>query len=92
MNDLRTVTAIFIFCVSSYLIYDLFACGFDMLVLLASISSFLIVHYIWPRDRDENGTWYELLEFIFDLPFRTIAYSLRIIGKTIGKGDADFDI
>lgn len=92
MNDLQAVLAILIFFISAYLVYDLLTNGFSWTVLLVCIGGFVLVHFILPKSRDQDSAWYESLEFIFDFPFRAIAYSLRGIGRAFGKGDVDLDI
>ena len=92
MNDFRAVLAIFFFCVSLYLIYDLWANTFDIFVLLACILGFAAAHYLWPKERDSENTWYDYLEFIIDLPFRTIAFTIRGLSRLFGKESVDVDI
>lgn len=92
MNDLAALIAMVIFCISSYLIYDLFQNGFDIFVLLGAITGFVIVHYLWPRSRDSSGAWYEALEFIFDLPYRTITLIFRGVFSKSDRGDLDIDL
>ena len=92
MDVVRVIIAITIFSISSYLIYDLFANGFDWLVLVASIVGYISVHYIWPKNADHESDWYELLEHILDLPFRAMSSSLRLVGKLFRGGDGNLDV
>jgi intein/homing endonuclease len=92
MNDCIAVIAIFIFFVSSYLVYDLFSNGFNIFVLLGALIGYLIVHFIWPKNRNSESVWYDSLEFIFDLPYRTIALFLRGLFSWGRKGDIDVDL
>lgn len=92
MDDLRVIIAICIFSVSSYLVYDLFANGFNWYVLAASIMGYLLVHYIWPSKNTEDSSWYDSLEIIFDLPYRAIAIFFRGIGRLFRSSDGDIGI
>lgn len=92
MDEFRVALAIVIFSISSYLVYDLFAHGFDWIVLLLSIAGYLLVHYIWPRYSTGESAWYDPLEFIFDLPYRTIALLIRSLGKLLRNNDGDIGI
>lgn len=92
MNDLIAVVAVAIFFVSSYLIYDLFKNGFNIYILLGAIVGFIVVHFIWPKTRDGESAWYESLEFLFDLPYRSIAFFLRAFSLKSGKSDFDIDL
>ena len=91
MDDFLAVVAIFISCISGYLVFDLFYTGFSWQVLLSAVLGFLIVHIIWPKNRDGESAWYEALEFIFDFPYRFTAACIR--GLLKGGSDAvDFDL
>ena len=92
MDDIKAVIAIFIFCASTYLVFDLFINGFNFYVLLGAIIGFALVHMIWPKSRDHESAWYDSLEFIFDLPYQTMARGLRLIGIKSGKSDIDMDL
>ncbi len=86
MDDVLAVLAIFISCISGYLIFDLFYTGFSWAVLLSAVCGFLIVHLIWPKKRDGGSAWYDALEFIFDFPYRFTAACIRGVVK--GGSDA----
>ncbi|BFM18097.1 hypothetical protein R50073_42800 [Maricurvus nonylphenolicus] len=92
MDDVRAVIAIFISCISGYLVFDLIANGFSWGLLIAAILGFIIVHILWPRKRDGDSAWYDVLELIFDLPYRCIALCVRGIGRAIKGGDGDIGI
>ena len=92
MDILRVIISTMVFCISCYLVFDLFANGFNWLVLITSIAGFIAVHYIWPKKQTEDSAWYDILELIFDLPYRAIALALRSIGKIFRSGDLDVDI
>lgn len=92
MNDFRAVLAIFAFSIGLYLIYDLWANAFSMYVLLGCIFGFIIAHYLWPKQRDYESHWYDALELVIDLPFRTIAFALRGLSRIVGKDGVDVDI
>jgi hypothetical protein len=49
MDDFLAVVAIFISCISGYLVFDLFYTGFSWAVLFGAIFGFFIVHGIWPK-------------------------------------------
>ncbi len=90
MDVIRITLASILFCISSYLIYDLFVNGFDFLVLAACILGYIAVHFLIPKKRIEESAWYEFLAEVIDIPFRFIALVLRGIGGLF-RGAADFD-
>jgi hypothetical protein len=89
---LRAVFATTLFCISSYLIYDLFANGFSWPVLIFCISGYIIVHYIWPKNNNIESDLFDIVELVIDIPYRTIALILRSIGKVFRGGDSDIGI
>ena len=91
MDSLRAILAICVFAVSCYLVFDLFATGFNWFILIAAISGFILVHFIWPREH-QGDAWYDALEFIFDLPYRLIANSIRALVRGIKNSDVDAGI
>ena len=92
MDILRLIISVVIFCISTYLIYDLVVNGFSWPVLIVCISGFLVTHYIWPDNKIKDNIWFDLLEIIIELPFRTISLLLRSIGKLIRGSDGDIGI
>jgi hypothetical protein len=91
MKDFLAVLAIFISCISGYLVFDLFYTGFSWSVLFSAIGGFILVHIIWPKKQDEDSAWYHALEFIFDFPYRFTAACIR--GAVKGGSDTvDFDL
>lgn len=92
MGFLRVILATSLFCISTYLIYDLFAYGFSWTVLFFCIAGYLLVHFTWPKDYGIDSDWLEILEFVVDLPYRVIALALRSIGKAIRSSDNDIGI
>jgi hypothetical protein len=85
MDDFLAVVAIFISCISGYLVFDLFYTGFSWSVLLGAAFGFILVHIIWPKKHDSDSAWYDSLEFIFDFPYRFTAACIR----GVVKGGAD---
>ena len=92
MNELRIVIAVSLFLCSCYLVYDLIANGFHWAVLIACVGGFILAHYCWPKHSDGDSWWYDLLDLIINLPFRTIAVLLRSIGRVKKDGGVDIDI
>ncbi len=92
MNKFRVVIAIMIFSVSSYLLYDLIANGFEWFVLFVVIGGYVLVHFAWPKSRADERAWYDVLEIIFDLPYRLIALLVRSIGRIFKDGDVGIDV
>ncbi|WP_043320685.1 hypothetical protein [Microbulbifer sp. HZ11] len=94
MYVFRQLLAVFFFCASIYLIFDLFARGFSVFVLAGSILSYLAAYYIWPKhDKEQESAWLQVAEVIVELPFRLIASLLRGLGRAVsGKSGPDFDI
>lgn len=92
MNVFRVIASVFLFSISSYLVYDLFANGFNWMVLIVCLAGYFIVHYIWPKKKTGDSDWYDILEMIVDLPYRTLALLLRSIGKIVRGSDGDIGI
>lgn len=93
MEDFRAIAAICLSCVSAYLVFDIFTNGFSWALLLAAIVGFWLVHLIWPRDADRESPWYDLLEFVFDLPYRCMAMFFRGLGRSFRDGGGGgFDV
>lgn len=92
MNELRVFMAVIMFTASSYFVYDLIVNGFNIAVLLFSVLGYVLAHYIWPRRFDDESAWYDFLELIVDLPFRTIAYLLRSLSRAFRGVDDGIDI
>lgn len=92
MDVVRIIAATVIFAISTYLVYDLFANGFSWIVLLFCLGGYVLVHYIWPKNTSSDSSWFDLLELIVDLPFRSIAFAIRSIGRLLKSGDGDIGI
>ncbi len=92
MDDLRAVIGIFIFSICCYLTYDLFINGFSLWVLIAVVLGFLFVHLIWPKNASGDSSWYDVLEWIVDLPYQALALFFRGIGRVVKGGSDDVGI
>lgn len=90
MDVIRITLASILFCISSYLIYDLIVNGFDILVLTACIAGYIAVHFLIPKKSIEESAWYEFFAEVIDIPFRTTALLLRGISRLV-RSAADFD-
>ena len=94
IDGIRLLLAVLLFCLGIYLVWDLFAAGFDLIVLASSLLCFVVAHYIKPKssDRDDASAVWDILDFIVDIPFKAISIFLRAISKPF-KGDIDgFDL
>jgi hypothetical protein len=92
MNNFRVLLSITLFITSFYLVYDLIFLGFDWFLLLCAIGGFVGTHYLWPAKHDEASHWYDSLEYIIELPFRTIALFIRSIGAIFKNADSGIDL
>ncbi len=92
MNEFRVFLAAAIFVICSYFVFDLFANGFDWIMLVFAVIGYISVHYIWPRDQESESICYELLEYIVDIPFRTMAYLIRLLSRTISGSNGDIGL
>lgn len=89
-NEIRLLLAVLLFCLGGYLVWDLIATGFSLVVLVFSLLCFILAHYIKPKPNgngDSSLVW-DVLDFIVDIPFRAISLFIRGIGKPL-KGDID---
>ena len=91
MDEIRAILAGCFFLVGCYLVYDLFTTGFDWTVLVGCIAGFVIAHYMWPKQHASESAWYDVAEFVIDLPFRSIAAALRSVSKSFRGDDMDID-
>ncbi len=92
MAVFRLILSVMAFCVSVYLAYDLVVNGFNIYVLLCCIGGFILAKYLWPGGYKEDSAWFELLELVIYLPYQTIAFSLRSIGRIVKSGDGGIGI
>ena len=90
MDGLRVAVAFGLFCISSYLVYDLMVRGFDAVVLVFAIAGFWLAHFIFSRRFWDESRWHDLFEFV-DWPYQSIAFFLRAFGKLLRSGDGDLD-
>ncbi|WP_020409248.1 hypothetical protein [Hahella ganghwensis] len=91
MDTLRYVLAVCLFCISCYLVFDLFMSGFNLFVLIGAITGFILTHFIKPRHSQHDGDFIDILDLIIDLPFKSIALVLRSLGSLFGRGGLDLD-
>lgn len=94
IDEIRLFLAVLLFCLGGYLVWDLFAAGFDVIVLVSMLFCFILARYIKPKpgDRNESSAVWDVLDFIVDIPFKAISIFLRAVSKPF-KGDADgFDL
>ncbi|MCP4321620.1 MAG: hypothetical protein GY787_07170 [Alteromonadales bacterium] len=92
MNEFRVFLATVVSIICSYLVFDLVINGFDWIVLTVIVIGFFSVHYIWPKNKESESVWYDLLEYVVDLPFRTIAYLVRSLGRIFKGADGDIGL
>jgi len=94
MELVRILLSICVFCISSYLVVDLFIYGFSLSVLLFCIGGFVLVHFLRPKKSSVDNGFYEIFDLVLDLPYQTIATIIRNIGRLFrdGSGGVDLDI
>ncbi|PKG38280.1 hypothetical protein CXF74_14280 [Psychromonas sp. Urea-02u-13] len=66
--------------------------GFDWIKIIILLSGYISIHYVWPKEKASDSLWYELIEFVVELPFRAIAYLVRLIGRFFGHSDGDIGL
>ena len=94
MDELKALLSIVFFCVSAYLVYDLFASGFDIKVLIGVFLFYTLAYICWPSDRKKKEDlldFFDILEFIVQVPYRAISLLIRMIGRS-NKDGGGFDI
>lgn len=94
LDEIRLFIAALLFCLGVYLVWDLFTNGFNVVVLVAVFLSFAGAHYIKPnnKNKDDPSAWWDILDFLIDIPFKTAALLLRAVGRPF-RGDIDgFDL
>ncbi len=92
MNEFRVFLSVVIFCICSYLVFDLFVNGFNWATLIFSLGGYISIHFIWPKHKESESIWYELLESVVEFPFRAIAFFIRSIGRIFKNSDGDIGI
>lgn len=94
MNIVRQLLASALFSICIYLVFDLFAQGFDVYVFAGAIVIYLCAYFLWPKkEKETDSFWLDIGEMIIELPFRAVAMLLRGLGRALSnKGSPDFDI
>jgi len=92
MNEFRVFLSVVIFCICLYLIYDLFANGFSWITLAFSLFGFISIHFIWPKHKESESVWYEILEGVVDFPFQAMAFFIRSIARIFKNSEGDIGI
>ena len=92
MELIRILLSICVFCISAYLAVDLFVYGFSLPVLLFCIGGFVLVHFLRPKKSSVDDGFYEIVDLVLDLPYRTIATIIRNIGRLFRDGDGGVDL
>lgn len=89
-DSIRYLIAVFLLCLGIYLLVDLFISGFDFVVLIGAIGSFVLAHYAKPKNesREDASSFIDYLDIVIDFPFRLISLFLRALSKPL-KGDVD---
>lgn len=94
LDELRLFLALTLFCLGIYLVWDLLVNGFEVIVFVAVLVCFVAAHYVKPRrvEEDDPSMLWEVIGFLIDIPFKTIALLLRAISRPL-KSDVDgFDL
>ena len=85
VDYIRFTLAVSSFLLACFLVYDLIANGFDWSVLLGILVCFLAAHYLKPDFKKSNKPdvydWIDIIDFIIDIPFRFLVYTIRAVGK-----------
>ena len=95
MEFLRMVFSMVSFITGVHLVFDIFSNGFNTYVLAGIIFAFYLAHIVWPkeRDRDEDFSILDLVEFFIQLPYQSVAMVLRGIGRAFRDNDGvDVDL
>ena len=90
IDGIRLFITVLPSCLGYYLLFDLFKNGFNLVVLVFAIFCFVLAHYIKPKTTDDGGSvvFWDIVDFIIDVPFKMISIILRTIGKPF-KGNID---
>jgi hypothetical protein len=92
MNGLRLLSAVSVFCISIYLVVDLFIYGFSWLVLACCILGFVSVHFIRPEKKDGERRLFDLIDLTLDFPYRVMATLIRGEFQILRDRGDGFDI
>lgn len=94
MELVRVLLSICAFCISAYLVIDMFAYGFSVSVFLFCIGGFVLVHFLRPKKSSIDDGFYEIVDLVLDLPYQAMATIIRNIGRLFrdGNGGVDLDI
>lgn len=90
IDSIRYLIAVFLLCLGIYLLIDLFCSDFDFVVLIGAIGSFVLAHYVKPKNdsSEDSSSFFDYLDIVIDFPFRLISLFLRTLSKPL-KGDID---
>ena len=50
-------------------------------MLIGCVAGFGLAHVLWPHDGSAEASWYDMLEWVVDLPYRAMALALRSLGR-----------
>lgn len=94
LDLIRLLLAFALFFTGVYLVYDLFASGFSVLVLLGALACFVLAHYMKPGNPRDSGKnlVVEAIDLIIDIPFRFFEWVLRLLGKLFRAGSDSIDL
>lgn len=92
MGGIRTLLAVFMFSISCFLLYDLFANGFSFKVLFGVVVFYAAAYLLLPdaNSKQRSLDILEMMELVVKLPFRIIVGAVRGI-KSGDSGDG-FDL
>ncbi|WP_420590535.1 hypothetical protein [Bacterioplanoides sp.] len=89
IEQLRIILSILLFIFGCYFVYDLFANGFDFLVLLLMLAGFYLAKLMWPKysRMSDRYEWLESVGEIIEFPIsifiqgaKFLAQSARLMG------------
>lgn len=91
-DDIRIWLASALWFLAFYLVWDLMSTGFDVIVFVSCIASFVAGYYlVRKKSEDAPSNIFDGWDFVLMIPFRGIAMLLRSISKLLRIGVDDIE-
>lgn len=83
---IATILLIAAILLTIYICTNIFSWGY----LALAIGSYIAAYWIWPSkrqgQRDDNYIWFDIIEFLIELPFRIVFWLFRSFKDGDGPG------
>jgi Flp pilus assembly protein TadB len=81
MEPLRILLALLAFLAGIAALVHGIAVGPLWVGLLGMVLGFLLAYWLWPRRREVDSAWFDVLELLVELPVNALLGLLRLLGR-----------